>query len=264
MNETKLRAIASGMDYPHTPDIAGPVSARLLTSTRSRFSFKALAWSLTLIVVLCTSLMLIPPARAAILEFIQIGVVRLFPPSSTPTVEPVTAATPATSTPRTAPPSTSPSTLLPLLEQIAGETTLAEVQKSVSYAIQLPAYPSELGEPDRVYLQNLTDGRMTVIVWFDPQQPDRVFLSLHFIPSDSWAINKAGPSVIRETQVNGQRAIWAEGPYPLVMKNGTIEFTRLIEGRVLIWSDGDITYRLETNASMEEAVKIAESLRTVR
>jgi hypothetical protein len=29
----------------------------------------------------------------------------------------------------------------------------------------------------------------------------------------------------------------------------------------LIWEDGDLTYRLETHLPMEEAVRIAESLR---
>jgi hypothetical protein len=33
---------------------------------------------------------------------------------------------------------------------------------------------------------------------------------------------------------------------------------------VLIWSNGDITYRLETDLSMEETLKIAESLEPIR
>ena len=72
------------------------------------------------------------------------------------------------------------------------------------------------------------------------------------------------PVVIEETQVNGQRAIWAVGPYPLFLRNGDIQFTRLIEGHVLIWSDGDVTYRLETDMDLEEALKIAESLEPIR
>jgi hypothetical protein len=71
------------------------------------------------------------------------------------------------------------------------------------------------------------------------------------------------PKVIQETQVNGQRAVWADGPYPLIMRNGDVSFTRLIEGHVLIWANGDVTYRLETDLSMEEAVKTAESLKPI-
>jgi hypothetical protein len=73
-----------------------------------------------------------------------------------------------------------------------------------------------------------------------------------------------GPKVIRETQVNGQYAVWAEGVYPLKVSNGNeIEFTRLMSGHVLIWEGGDVTYRLETDLSMEEAIRIAESLEPI-
>jgi len=88
-------------------------------------------------------------------------------------------------------------------------------------------------------------------------------MSLHFIPLGSWAIDKAEPRVIEETNVNGQRAIWATGPYPLRLYNGDLDFRRLIDGQVLIWAEGDITYRLETGLSLEEALKIAESLQPV-
>ena len=47
-----------------------------------------------------------------------------------------------------------------------------------------------------------------------------------------------------------------------VIENGQVAFaTRvLVNGHALIWSEGSITYRLETTASLGEAVKIAESL----
>jgi len=49
----------------------------------------------------------------------------------------------------------------------------------------------------------------------------------------------------------------------LRMRGGDLEFTRLIEGHVLIWTMGDVTYRLETELSLEEAIKIAESLEPI-
>ena len=265
MNEEKLRALASGLDYPRTPDIAGRVTTRLRTSTRPRFSVRILAWSLSILIVLSSSLMLIPPVRAAILEFIQIGVVRIFPRSVEPTVEPIITATPdhVTQPTVTVAPTESSSSLLLLLNRIAGETNLANAQKITPYPILLPTYPTDLGQPDRVYVQQ-ADGVMTILVWVDPQQPGHVTMSLHFISAGHWAINKFGPVVIQETKVNGQRALWAEGPYPLVLRNGDVEVTRLIEGHVLIWSEGDITYRLETDQSLEEAIKIAESLTPIQ
>jgi hypothetical protein len=86
MNETEfekqLRSIAAEMEYPHTPDIAGSVMPHLRHSTRPRLFSRPFAWSLTIVLILLSSLLLIPPARAAIIEFIQIGIVRIFPAPS--------------------------------------------------------------------------------------------------------------------------------------------------------------------------------------
>src|SRR5690242_4038650 len=85
--EKQLRSLSKGLEYPGTPDVAGAVMARLHAvpkgkgnrgEGRSGFISRRLAWSLTIILVLFLSLMLIPPARAAIIDFIQIGVVRIF------------------------------------------------------------------------------------------------------------------------------------------------------------------------------------------
>jgi len=35
---------------------------------------------------------------------------------------------------------------------------------------------------------------------------------------------------------------------------------RLVMGHVLVWAEGQITYRMKTNRPLEEAVRIAESL----
>ncbi len=260
--EAQLRSIANRMEYPRTPDIAGTVSARLRQPTRPRFISKPLAWSLTLALILFSSLMLIPPARAAILEFIQIGVVRIFrteptpvtPPQSVPPVQMPVTATPAATV--------MPQALVPLLEKLAGEMPLEDVQPHVNYPILLPSYPADLGRPDRIFVQD-ADGPMTIMVWLDPQDPREIQMSLHFLPPDSWAIKKVEPTMIEETQVSGNYAIWAVGPYPLRYKNGDLEFTRMIDGHVLIWQDGEITYRLETDLPLQEAIKIAESLRPV-
>jgi hypothetical protein len=89
-------------------------------------------------------------------------------------------------------------------------------------------------------------------------------MSLHLIPAGSWAIDKFDPALVQETSVNGQRAIWAVGPYPLRLRNSDLQFMRLIEGHVLIWTDGDLTYRLETDSSVEDAIKVAESLKPIQ
>lgn len=256
--EAQLRSIASKMEYPRTPDLAGSVRARL--GTRPRFISKAAAWSLTVVLILISSLMLIPPARAAILEFIQVGVVRIFRVEPTPI--PPTEQSPTMAVPVTATPIATEQSLIPLLETLAGELTLEDAQASVDYPILLPAYPSDLGQPDRVFVQD-ADGPMTIMVWLDPQEPGEIRMSLHFLPPGSWAIKKVQPTVIEETEVNGEYAVWTTGPYPMRYENGDLQYLRMISGHVLIWDDGQVTYRLETDLPLEEAIKIAESLTTV-
>jgi hypothetical protein len=245
--ENKLQLISKGLDYPSTPDISASVMKKIRPTVSPRFISRRLTWSLTIILILFLSLFAIPPVRAAIIEFIQIGIVRIFPQNIEPTSESVPTVTPATS-------------MLPLLDAIIGETTLEQAQEKVDYQILLP---SDFGTPDYVYVYDAA-GDMTILVWMNPEQPQSVELSLHFIPAGSWAITKMGPTIIELTTVNGEQAIWAVGPYPLRVYNmNEMEFTRLIEGQVLIWTEGNITYRLETNLSMEEAVEIAESLKPI-
>jgi hypothetical protein len=38
----------------------------------------------------------------------------------------------------------------------------------------------------------------------------------------------------------------------------------MIEGHVLIWTEGEVTYRLETKLTLDEAIKVAESLEPIR
>ena len=256
--ENQMKSIAKRMDYPRTPNIAGSVMTRLCASTRRRFFSRKLAWSLTMILVLFSSLMLIPPVRAAVVEFIQIGIVRIFPRP----IDVISTATPDSLIPETATPSIPAGTLIPSLSRIAGETTLADAQKRLDYSILLPTYPSDLGSPDHVFLQD-AEGAMTILVWLDPRQTNRVLMSLHFVPEGSWGIEKSEPRFIQQANVNDQPAIWAVGPYPLRLSNGDLDFTRLIDGNVLIWADGNLTYRLETNQPLEEAIQIAESLEPI-
>jgi hypothetical protein len=188
--------------------------------------------------------------------------VRIFRTEPTP-VTPPQQEFPSTVMPITATPAMTSQPLIPILEQLAGEVTLAEAQQTVSYPILLPSYPPDLGAPARVFVQE-AEGDMTILIWIDPQKPDQILMSLHIIPPGSWAVEKMNPALIQETTVNGQRAIWAEGPYPLRFSNGNLDFVRLIDGHVLIWTEGGVTYRLETELDLEEAIKIAESLAPIR
>ena len=262
--ETRVQTQAQGFPYPPTPQVAMKVMAKLRARpTQRRLVADRWAWGIGIVIALFAGLMAVPPVRAAVLEFIQIGIVRIFlPPAETeiPNIGPPSTAMPGPIFPVTATPGlTASSSLIPLLEQMTGETTLEEARERVGFPISLPSYPPDLGQPDRVFIQR-ADGWMVVLVWIDPGQPEQVQMSLHIIEAGSWAIEKVQPVVVQETTVKGLKAAWTIGPYPLILSNSDIRFTRLIDGHVLIWADDELTYRIETDLSMEEAVRVAESL----
>jgi hypothetical protein len=265
--ETRLRAIAQSMPYPPTPDIAGMVRQRLsrVSIRRPTLERKARRWKTALagvaiILVLLTGLLAVPSVRAAVLEFLQVGVIRIFLPetTATPTVNPSVTIQPT---------STLQATPMPIdlvsLGQISGETTLEVAIEKAGFTLSLPTYPTDLGKPDRVFVQD-ADGAMIILAWTAPDHPDQADLVLFEIAPGSWAGEKGAPALIEHTSVNDHEAVWAEGPYPLFLTDGNVDFRRLISGHVLLWVENGITYRLENTLTLPQAVQIAESLSPIR
>jgi hypothetical protein len=247
--ENRLRGTASEFYYPPIPDISRQVLPRLKPAPlKPQLCVHKQAGALIVLFFVMTALLATPPVRAQILDFLRVGVVKILqvPPGETPVASSEM--------------HPSPAVLIPSLQSIAGETDLQTAQKRVPFHIRLPGYPADLGEPDYVFLQDMA-GPLVVLVWMDSQETERVQHSLHIVGQGSYAIAKFMPSTIETTEVKGMPAAWAEGPYVLMMKNGSQENFRLIEGHVLIWEEGELTYRLETDLPLEEAVRIAESLR---
>jgi hypothetical protein len=266
--EARLAETARSFVYPATPNIAESLRQQLRAERRPHAGLvrRGWVWAALISLAILGGLLSVPQVRAAVVEFLQIGVIRILLTDPTPTPIPTPTPPPATPAGRAATPSPVPTaspvpTPLTSVLDLAGETTLAEAQASVDFPIRLPAYPAELGPPDRVFHQNL-NGPAVILVWLEPDRPERVRLSLHQLGRGIMA-EKGNPGRIEETTVNGQRAIWAEGPYMLQFRRGNqVEFDlrRLVDGHVLIWTEDDMTYRLETDLPLAEAVRVAESL----
>jgi len=276
MNEPKLDLLeirlveaARQMNYPPTPDLAGQVSRRLVQKPLGSLALRPRpTWALLALAVALLACLSVPPVRAALLEFIQVGAIRirLTQPTAlpTPTLEPtqpsLTPESTASPAPATAAPTPTP-TALPVLDRLAGETTLAEAELRAGFEILLPAYPEDLGEPDRVYYQQL-GGPAVLLLWFEPGHANLVRLSLLLLTNETLAY-KSEPRVLQVTQVDGEPAAWTEGKHILELADPhDMALEKFIaNGHVLIWTQGEVTYRLETNLELEEAVQIAESLR---
>lgn len=256
--EERLKVVASRFRYPPTPDVAGAVTKRLNSGSRPRVLLRS-AWAVTgLLALVLVILFVVPGVRAEIVRFFQVGIVRILPAGATPTAISIPAQVPLTATP--AVPGTQYEPLYSItVSGLAGETSLETTQASMPFPIRLPAYPADLGTPDRVFLQ--VDGQMVILVWTEPGNPEKAVLSLHEFGPEGMLLGKFEPRVIQETQVNGVYAVWVQGPYLVQLSSGAHEFRRTVEGNTLIWEENGITYRLESELSLDETIRIAESLR---
>ena len=246
--EQRLFRAARAFPYPDTPNTALAVTVRLRKAALRRTRIKRSALAAILLIVGLT--LAVPPARATVFEALRIGAVRILFGEVTPTP---TATVPPSAT------QAASSTPLSSILDLAQEMPLAEAQGQVSFRIRLPSYPEGLGPPERAFLADL-GVPVVILVWSTPQDPESAQMSLHIIhESESVLFSKRGPVIVRQTTVQGQRAYWTEGPYFLELE-GHRRFRLLVEGKVLIWMEGGLTYRLESALSLEEAVKVAESL----
>jgi hypothetical protein len=261
--EDDLRQWSQAFPYPPTPDIADAV-IRKLNDGNHRIGFPRwrLVWG-SLIILLLITLASVPQVRAQVLEFLQIGAVRIFlrEPAPTSTHTEMGASSQAgendfqlvTATPL--PPISS----YPSISDLAGETTLEKARGEIKFPIRLPTYPSDLGQPDRVFLQDL-GGPAVLLLWMEPGQPERITMNLLIMGPGSFA-QKGRPTIIMETTVNGKAAIWTEGSHFLHLDGSMYQTVPLVvDGHILIWENEGLTYRLETDLTIDQAVKIAETL----
>ncbi|HLY26895.1 MAG TPA: hypothetical protein VKQ72_11180 [Aggregatilineales bacterium] len=258
--ERHVRHAAETFVYPPTPDIAAPVRQRIARIEPIPGARRWLLWIGVALLIVLFVLLAVPGVRAAIVNWLRIGGVIVIPEA------PTTTATPLLSAPNARPSATPPRlpspTALQSILDLAGETTLADAQKRVKFPIRLPTYPIGLGAPDRVYLQDL-NGAVVVLIWLSTSQPGGIRFALHILGPGAF-VYKMEPTIIQETSLNGKPALWTEGPYFLVWRSDsqtpTWDMRRIVNGNVLIWTDAPLTYRLESDLSFAEALKIAQSI----
>lgn len=248
--EARLTAASRGLPYPPTPDITSRVRRRLAARTPSPRRWLAVA---ALILALLLSLLAVPQVRAAVGEFfIRIGVILIS--TGQPTAIPSLTGTPVATA------ASSPTPLQTIMD-LAGVTTLERAIKRTPFTLKMPAYPANLAQPDGVFLQDL-GGTVVVFVWLGADgKPE---LSVHQLgPAAEPYAMKGDVTVLQKVTVNGQPGMWMEGAHVLQFLRGNLidfEIRRLVEGHVLVWSENNVTYRIETGLPLEEALKIAGSL----
>ena len=132
------------------------------------------------------------------------------------------------------------------------------------------AFPALAGTPEGFHLRETPPTTQVWTVWEPttelPAIPDSnaglILAQFRADPEDE-SITKlvsAGIQVI-SVDVNGEPGYWiAGGPHVLVFNDGDFAEATRSNGNVLIWTDGDITYRLETSLNLPEALDLARNL----
>jgi hypothetical protein len=218
--ETQIQAIAQNLAYPPTPQF------QMVPPARPRST----GWPRAALILLMLGLfsMAVPQIRAAVLEFLRIGAVTIYLDGTTESGEPLN------------------------LDEISGATDLVTAQTLVMF----PLHIALDDPPDRVFVQ---DHSLVIFVWLNGSTIDR---ALYQISSYDWRMVKSA-NPITHTEVGTQSAVWVEIQHPIqFLKDGVVrtELSHFVMGHVLIWEQDNVTYRLETPMSLEDARRFAESL----
>ncbi len=286
LEEALVRA-GKAVPYPATPPLARRVGERLAAERSPRglgelFRHRKAArviFAVAAALALALALLLaFPDAREALAGLLGLRTVRIFvaPPTTTPSTAPIappqnTASpmgrpgqTPGTATTQRPIPTETP---MPL--GLCCETTLAEAQRQARFKLLLP--PDET--PSRVYFQELGqfgNAQQVVLVFGNPQAPRFTLYEAESIIYGKVLFALGGVvepgTIIAETAVKGHDARWLSGaPHVLVYLDprGTPmpRTERTVNANTLVWEEGDVTFRLETSLSEEQAKSFAESLR---
>lgn len=245
--ELQIQSLARGFAYPRTPDLLPTFLSKSAIRPRSA---RRLAWALAIALVALASLLAVPEVRARLAEFFRIGGIDLTLPNENE----------GSGLEYTTPEFGEFGTVIPIT-QLAGETTLAEARVSVDFEIALPSYPSDLGDPDRVFVQELGPGEFVILLWINEDDESQVDLALYVLGPDV-RLTKGEPETIEFLRINGQPAALVKGDHFLYWRGGRASnfFGILVQAPALVWEAGELTYRIEADLPLDELVKIAESL----
>lgn len=257
--EQALVRAGRGIAYPATPRLAARVRATLEAEQRRRIVWlpRPAFIALAALVIAFALLIAFPETRDALAQFLGLRTVRIIP--ITPTATPTISNTPS-SLPTPTPLTLSTQSRVPPTQ--CCQTTLQDARIRAKFKILLP--PGQT--PSQVYMQDLpgfgSGAQQVILVFGDPGAPQfTLFEATNFL----YGKMVSGGTVIEETQVKRQRALWLTGaPHLLVYldANGQPRFDseRSVNANTLAWEIGEVTYRLETPLSKEEAIRLAESL----
>lgn len=210
------------------------------------------------LIALMSAVLIVPASRDAVADLFGIGGVRVEtgapppPPAESTTIP--TAGAPTSGAPTTAP-----------IPTFGRPATLDDARR-VRPALRTLR---ELGSPAAAFIDE-TRGKLVTLAW--PASPERPGIRSHGdygvvlqqFDSFELALGKGIGNQNRAqlTQVEGKQAYWIEGDHSieLVSRNGVISDSRRWASNALIWESGAVTYRIESNLSLDRALALSATL----
>ncbi|MEU7901307.1 hypothetical protein [Actinoplanes sp. NPDC049118] len=232
----ELRALGAELDVGRATDQRAAVRARLTRPAPARR--RARRWILAGAAALVGAVAVVAPARAAVIDavggLLRVAGIEVRDGGGS-------GGLPATPGP------------LPSLR----EAGLEEARRVALFPVRVPA---GLGAPERVTLADPDAGGAPRVVTMAFRGGAVRFDQFDGAPSPAFFKTASGAEWVQV----GTGGIWLPGPHPVtyVGRDGAERAeTARLAAPTLIWADADVTYRLEGIPTLEEARRIAGSLR---
>lgn len=244
-----IRTAGRGLRWPVTPDIAAAVR-REIDVVRPRAGmgvvWPAMPRRRRLVLLIVAALVLLGGAAFAAKLVVDIGVVTIEAAPGLPTASSTTAG-------------------------LGSPVPLEDASRLTGIR---PRYPDALGRPDDVWVDEGPVGpeggatRWIAMAW--QTGPDlralgdtargAVLIQFHGEAGAAFKTVYAQAGSIRFVDLDGREAAWITGPHELRLSVGGELRTFHVDGNVLIWQDGDDTFRFESGLPLARARGIAESV----
>ena len=232
--EQELRALGDTVVVPDPPDVRAAVRARIeVRQPRTIRSMRPRWIAAVVVALLATGLVASPQARAAVADVLRFAGVDVQWGSD------------ADDAPRV------PESPLPGAEP----ASLVAARELAAFEIGVPAL---LGQPDRVVVADRA--RVVSLLYAGPD--GRIRLD-EFDGRLEPIFFKTVDTSARSAPVDGDPGWWLPRPHSVryVDRDGVVhDETARLAASTLIWESDDVSYRLEADVELDEAVRIAESM----
>jgi hypothetical protein len=229
-----LRALEPMLAPVHAPDVSSEVVDAIRSGRTPRRGYSR---GVRVAILVAAALLLLASAAVAARLVIDVGGIRIEPPPTSPSVS--------------RPPLVGPAFGVP--------TTLEEAQHDAGF---VPIIPRTLGRPDRVWLARGDEppSMLLAMAWFPrpdlPRIPGTPYgASLLEVHGDAELVAKhVGAGGFREIAPD---VFWIQSPHVVELLTGGETRAFSVTGHVLIWQEGDLALRLESNLPRPEALRLA-------